>query len=331
MAYVDVRTFTDPDEFGASFVGTNVDFTILGRGRFEAKLYFIDFERLNMRRFSDNLPRIGHTADVVDQATIAFRTQPGPRMLRDGMEMDTANIIRRKSSGFQKSDGLATCGMMSLPVEELCLLGEAIAGCDLTPPNDPVSVTPPAAAMAKLQKLHAAAGLLAEDAPSVLTQPEAARGLEQALIEAMVACLASSAVGEDRSALRQHAKIMRRFHRVVEENQDNALFIPELCRAIGASERTLRVCCQEQLGVSPKRYLLLRRMHLVRRSLRESLPTQTTVTEVATRYGFWQFGRFAGEYKSLFGELPSMTLGRLISIAGAALGYADFCIFAGTA
>ena len=62
--------------------------------------------------------------------------------------------------------------------------------------------------------------------------------------------------------------------------------------------------------MSPKRYLLLRRMHLARRALRDSAPTATTVTEIATRHGFWQFGRFAGEYKSLFGEAPSATLYR---------------------
>jgi AraC family ethanolamine operon transcriptional activator len=43
-------------------------------------------------------------------------------------------------------------------------------------------------------------------------------------------------------------------------------------------------------------------MDLTRRALRETNTSATTVTEIATRYGFWEFGRFAGEYKALFGE-----------------------------
>jgi AraC-like DNA-binding protein len=105
---------------------------------------------------------------------------------------------------------------------------------------------------------------------------------------------------------------MRRFHRVIEVNIDRPLYIPELCTAVGASERTLRTCCEEHLGMGPKRFLLLRRMHMVRRVLRASDPCETTVTENATRYGFWQFGRLAGEYKALFGEVPSTTLARLV-------------------
>ena len=68
--------------------------------------------------------------------------------------------------------------------------------------------------------------------------------------------------------------------------------------------------CQEQLGISAKRYLTLRRMHLFRRALRESTPATATVTEIATRFGFWQFGRLAGEYRALFSEVPSETLAR---------------------
>ena len=189
-------------------------------------------------------------------------------------------------------------------------LSETLAGCDLMPPRSTTLITPSPSAMARLQRLHAAAAQLAEDAPEVIAHPEAARGFEQALIEALVDCLREGARYEDRSTLRHHAAILRRFRKAVKENPEQPLYIPELCTAIGVSDRTLRVCCQEQLGMSPKRYLLLRRMHLARQALRDGSPGATTVTEIATQYGFWQFGRFAGAYRSLFGEAPSTTLHR---------------------
>jgi hypothetical protein len=93
--------------------------------------------------------------------------------------------------------------------------------------------------MAKLQRLHAVAAQLAEDAPAIIAHPEAARGLEQALIEAMVSCLGTGELGEDRSARRQHAAIMRRFRRETQENSEQALYIAELCKATAASHGPL--------------------------------------------------------------------------------------------
>ncbi len=265
-----------------------------------------------MQRFSENQPRIMHSANAGDRAIFSFHTQPGARLLRGGIEVSSDSIARlsKHHSYFQQSLSPALWGSMSLAVDDMPSIGAAIAGCDLTPPPNEQIITPLHAAMAKLQRLHAAAGHLAETAPEVLNQPEAARGLEQALIEALVACVMKASTREERSAHRRHELIMKRFRRVIEEHPDEALFLPEICRAIRVPARTLNLCCREHLGMSPKQYLLKRRMDFARRDLNRAAPGATTVTEVASRYGFWEFGYFASAYKMLFDELPSSTLQR---------------------
>jgi len=307
-----VRTFTDPDDYALSFREAQVELTIAARGEFAAKIARIDLHRVRMQRFSDNLPRIAHSALETGSAMFSWLTRPGPRQLSSGVEMQSTSIMRHNEgrTNHLHSSGLASFGSMSLPVKEMAAVGEAMAGVDLTPPRDAMLVTPPSGAMAKLQRLHAAAGDLAENAPEIIANPDAARGLEQALIAAMVGCLTGGEARKNSLAQGQHAIVMRRFHRVVEENPEEPLYIPEICKTIGVSERTLRMCCQEHLATSPKRYLLLRRMGLVRRALRDTAPYTTSVTAIGTRYGFWELGRFAVEYHALFGESPSATLHR---------------------
>ncbi len=60
--------------------------------------------------------------------------------------------------------------------------------------------------------------------------------------------------------------------------------------------------------MGPIQYLWLRRMNLAHRAFVRATAAATTVTEIATGHGFWELGRFAVAYRTLFGESPSETL-----------------------
>ena len=170
------------------------------------------------------------------------------------------------------------------------------------------------AAMSRLLRLHEATGHLAENAPEVLAIPAVAKGMEQELICAVLACLTDATVTT--SCRPSQQTVIRRFEQMLEANLDEPLYMPEICAAIGVPGRTLRHLCQEYLGVSPRRYLWLRRMDQTRRALILADPHAKTVTEIAANHGFWEFGRFAVTYQQLFGEAPSVTLRRQPDGAG---------------
>ena len=300
------RKFADPDEFCTS-IG-KAEIFIRQPGSFAAKHSFIDLHRLRVQRFSVILPQLIRVDIIEPRVDMVFLTDAGPGAVRDGVELGSAKIsgFRNDDGYFHQTFGPVKIANISLLPDDFASLVETLVG--RAPALSNWSFTPLPDQMARLRRLLMAASHLMEYAPAVLAEPEAARGFEQALTEAMIHCLDGGESREDRAAERHHAAIMRRFDRVIEEHLDEPLYVPELCREVGASARTLLACCQEHLGMGPKHYLLLRRMHMVRRTLRKSAPADTTVTEVAMRYGFWQLGRFAGEYRALFGESPSDTL-----------------------
>lgn len=110
--------------------------------------------------------------------------------------------------------------------------------------------------------------------------------------------------------LQRREQIVERFKAVVENNLHTVLLMEPVSQTIGTSSRSLREACQACLGMSPKQYAKQRRLAAVRSAL---LTEKRSITIIATRYGFFELGRFAGHYRARYGETPSNTLRKLIS------------------
>ena len=62
--------------------------------------------------------------------------------------------------------------------------------------------------------------------------------------------------------------------------------------------------------MGPAEYVRRRRMQLVHRALRRGNLDIAGIAGIARQSGFRSLGRFAAEYRALYGELPSATLRR---------------------
>ena len=306
-----VLTFTDPDVYYAAIRNAQVEGVVTTRGNFRAELRRIDLHRLWMLRGEESLARV-HSVAIGSRAAIFFTTDRNSPEYVDGMELPQGEILifGLGSVGHLRSAAGSQWGTMSLTLEDLAAAGPAIIGRDVIASPDTHNIRPQPQFMSRLLSLHEAAGHLAKTVPDILANPEVARAMEQALVHAMLACVGGGEEVDVGGTFRHHAAIMRRLEEVLEANLDGPLYVMEICKAARVSAKTLRLCCQEQLGMSSKRYLLLRRMHLARRALCMADGGATTVTEIATNFGFWELGRFSVAYHSLFGELPSASLRR---------------------
>jgi len=91
---------------------------------------------------------------------------------------------------------------------------------------------------------------------------------------------------------------------------EDHLYVSDLCKFVGASERTLEYAFKEIMGLTPVTYLIRVRLHRVRQALLAANQGTTTVSTEALNWGFWHFGEFSRAYKECFDELPSDTLRR---------------------
>jgi AraC-like DNA-binding protein len=265
-----------------------------------------------MHRFDEKLPRIMRVTPSGARSLVLFPTNRDRVMLANGIKVSQEQMVMFGLGWpyYLRSSEEIGWATMSLTPDDLATASKAIIGRALAPPNVMRRLRPTTSSLSRLVKLHEATGHLAKTAPDILAKPDVARALEQALLEALILCIAGGPPEQERSIYRQRARVLRRLEETLRTKSDEAVYMADLCEASGVSYWPLRDCCLEYLGMSPKRYLWLRRMNLARRALQSADATSTTVTEIATNYGFWELGRFSVAYRSLFGEAPSAALRR---------------------
>ena len=307
-----VQNYLDPFHYQRAIRAAELEVFPTAKGAFHAELTKIDLHQLWMQRGDESLPRVFHGVASPKRAIIAFLSdchQPGYRHC--GMDVSPDEIIFNDQSEMHRQTlGRCRWSSLSLTPENLAEAGTALAGRPVLRPSVTMVIRPPAKLMSRLVSLHAKAGDLAKTAPHILANGQVARAIENALIEATVLCLSGDTEQERSLTNQRHSLIMSRFEEFLRSHRTVPVYLAEICAVVGASERTLRACCQEQLGMGPIKYLHLRRMHLARRALCASTPGGSTVTRIAANHGFWEFGRFSVEYRNLFGEFPVTTLNR---------------------
>jgi AraC-like DNA-binding protein len=318
------RTFTsvfsEPGDFQATLRTEGVvGFLVTGPGQFRARLTQITLHRLRLLAAEERLPRIAFVAVPADAVLVALPIGSEPPSIWGGIGMRTGEMITLGPGQptHARTDGPCRWGAIRLPAEDMARYGRALSGAGFTVPQFVARWQPSLSACRDLRQLHRAAIRAAEIRSGPLIDGDAAHGLEQQLIHALVDCLAAGPVGEDISAQR-HPELLARFEGLLQ--MQPVLCVAEICVALGVSDRNLRRCCEEQLGVSPSKYLRLYRMQQVHRALRSGNPDAASIAEVARRYGVCDLGRFAAAYRARYGELPSATLRRRDGVAELTLG-----------
>jgi AraC-like DNA-binding protein len=110
---------------------------------------------------------------------------------------------------------------------------------------------------------------------------------------------------------------VRKAEDFVRGNLDNPISLDDIANAAGVTARSLQLGFRNFRNTSPMALLRSERLRRVHEELMAGAPG-TSVTEVATRWGFSHLGRFSQIYKEKYGQSPSKTLQN-----GSSVGFSD--------
>lgn len=277
-------------------------------GQFRTRLTWMELPHIRLMHARETLSRIAYVSLPPDQVYLTFPTNRHAPLIHNGVSQRWGDVVLHSPGErfHQRTTGPSSWGTISIAPSTLRSYGRLLNGCDLTLPAGDQRRHLHLIDSKELLGLHRQAVHLAETALDRLVHPEIIRALENDLIVVLMNCLINSNVRAAPTANRRQVAILTQLEDILSAASCRLLQVPEICRTIGVSARTLRSCCIQVLGISAVHYVHLRRLRQTRQALLSAEGRAGAITEIIGCYGFTDPRRFVMAYRRAFGEAPML-------------------------
>lgn len=136
------------------------------------------------------------------------------------------------------------------------------------------------------------------------------QALESALLRELLALLSAPDIDASRPMSTIRSYIVDKLHRQAITDVVNVPSIFEVCEQMQVSRRTIQNSFRTVAETTPRHYLRSVRLNGARRDIMATTMHESTIGDIASRWGFFHLSHFAEDYRALFGELPSQTARR---------------------
>src|SRR5262249_7056358 len=176
-------------------------------------------------------------------------------------------------------------------------------------PNFNARIDPASGAGASLRRLTDWLYAELSEPDSLLSNDITAAPAQELFLQTLVMAAAhnGSALQRCQNGAAAAPAMVRRAEECMRSKAEEAIPVESIAHAAGCSVRALQLAFRRFRGISPTEALRRVRLELAYQAIMRS-DGSASVTDVATRYGFSNPGRFANQYLQAFGEYPSMTL-----------------------
>ncbi|PPQ35110.1 AraC family transcriptional regulator [Rhodopila globiformis] len=257
-------TFADAEDYEAA-LPFDADLLLLQPGHFLSRLTWINLPRLGLLRGQESLSRVARVSLPLHRIFVIFPMDRASPLICDGVSVPWGDIMLRGPGErfWQRTAAASVWGAISLTRSCLVSYGRTLIGRSFSPPSYGQVLRLAAGDREDLLRLHSHAARLAETGPERLARPEIVRALEHDVIAALVTAIADADPRQGVTDGCHCCGLLVRLADVIATSPHHVPSIPQFCRATGVSERMLRTCCLNLLGISPARYISLRqRKHL---------------------------------------------------------------------